>query len=454
MPAPLAVRKHLSADALVSLLRARFATIADPRPGNTTISMTDALMSAYAMLALKDPSLLAFDERRKDDGDDNLHSLYKIDKVPSDTQMRVIIDPVSPEELRPAFQDVFRELQRGKVLESYRYLDEGYLLALDGTEYFSSDTIQCPSCMEKRHEGKDGAETCTYHHQMLGAVILHPDKSEVIAVMPEPIIKQDGAVKNDCERNAARRFLTEFRKVHPHLPVIVVEDALSSNAPHIRDLQNHDMHFILGVKEGDHEYLFQEVRRREDAGDARVQWVPVNVATTKSKIRYVFSIVRDVPLNGSNDDVRVTFVRCLEVNEADNTTRIFTWVTDLEVTPGNVMQVMRAGRARWKIENETFNTLKNQGYNYEHNYGHGKKNLSVVLALLMMLAFLVDQVQQLCNPLFQGALKRLGSKRALWERQRALVHDYQLRSLRELYEALCYGYSRSRPRIQYKLNSS
>jgi hypothetical protein len=410
-------------------------------------------MSAFAMFALKDPSLLAFDERRKNDAGNNLRSLYKIQRAPCDTQMRVLLDPVASEELRPAFQDVFRQVQRGKVLQSYRYLDQGYLLALDGTEYYASTAIHCSSCMEKHHQ-RDDTITISYHHQILGAAIIHPDKAEVIPVMPEPIIKQDGAVKNDCERNAARRFLVQFRAVHPFLPVIVVEDALASNAPHVRDLIASGMHFLLGVKEGDHEYLFAEVRRREDEGDPGVEWVRRNVGTSRARMTYVFAIVRDVPLNGSNADVRVTVVRCLEENEADGTTQMFTWITDLEVTKANVWQVMRAGRARWKIENETFNTLKNQGYNYEHNYGHGKQNLSVVFALLMMLAFLVDQVLQLCDPLFQGALQKLGSKRALWERQRALVYDYQLRSLRELYEALCYGYDRPRPRIHYLFNSS
>ena len=87
---------------------------------------------------------------------------------------------------------------------------------------------------------------------------------------------------------------------------------------------------------------------------------------------------------------------------------------------------MRGGRARWKIENETFNTLKNQGYNFEHNYGHGEQNLSVVFAMLMMLAFLVDQTQQLCCALFQAVWAKLGSKRLLWERMRALFYDYAL----------------------------
>ncbi|MEM6699386.1 MAG: hypothetical protein AAF599_13375 [Bacteroidota bacterium] len=85
---------------------------------------------------------------------------------------------------------------------------------------------------------------------------------------------------------------------------------------------------------------------------------------------------------------------------------------------------MRAGRSRWKIENETFNTLKNQGYNFEHNYGHGKENLCTNLVLLMMLAFFVDQLQQLLNPLFQAAWKKNQSKIALWEAVRSKFNEF------------------------------
>jgi hypothetical protein len=437
MPAPTQVRKHLSADALVAALYRRFATLADPRPGQPVIALADALMSAFAMFALKDPSLLAFDQRRHDG---NLHRLYHIQRVPCDTQMRGILDLLPPEELRPAYSDVFRQLQRGKVLEDYRYLPEGYLVLLDGTQYFSSAKIHCPQCLEKHHQ--DGS--VTYAHQMLAAAIVHPHKAEVIALMPEPIIKQDGSDKNDCERNAARRGLAKFRADHSRLSVIVVEDGLSSNAPHVRDLLDYGMHFILVAKEGDHAHLFAQVQQRE-RHDAEVQ--RLTIATADAKWRHLFTIVRDVPLNESNDEVRLTFVRYCEHNLVDDTKRLWTWITDLTVTPHNVWRIMRAARARWKIENETFNTLKNQGYCYEHNYGHGEQHLSVVFALLMMLAFLVDQVQQLCNPLFQGALERLGSKRLLWERQRSLFNEYELRTLRELYEALCYGCQRRRPQI-------
>jgi hypothetical protein len=114
------------------------------------------------------------------------------------------------------------------------------------------------------------------------------------------------------------------------------------------------------------------------------------------------------------------------------------------VTEGNVSKIMRGGRARWRIENETFNTLKNQGYQFEHNFGHGKKNLSVVFAMLMMLAFLVDQVQQLACRLFQAVWAKLGSKRSLWEQMRALFFGYRFDSMEDIFKALLYGFKRER----------
>ena len=156
-----------------------------------------------------------------------------------------------------------------------------------------------------------------------------------------------------------------------------------------------------------------------------------------------FHFVNDVPLNASHGDVLVNFIEYWE-SSADKVQH-FSWVTDLRVNKGTVYQLMRGGRARWRIENETFNTLKNQGDHFAHNYGHGYHHLSVVFATLMMLAFLVDQVQQLCCPLFQAVWAKLGSKRRLWERMRALVYDYALASMRHLFEALLYGLKKSAP---------
>ncbi len=134
-----------------------------------------------------------------------------------------------------------------------------------------------------------------------------------------------------------------------------------------------------------------------------------------------FRFINQVPLNkASQEELLVNFLEYKEITcdeertNAPKVTKSFSWVMALEITKENVWEVMRAGRVRWRIENETFNTLKNQGYSLDHNYGLGKKHLSSVFATMMMLAFLVDQVQQMCCPLFQAVRKKLGCKRLLW----------------------------------------
>ena len=426
-------RKGLSADALFALVRERFEKLPDHRPADAEVSLPDALMSAFAMFSLKDPSLLAFDQRRNDE---NLKSVYHIENIPCDTHLRTILDLLDPELLRPLFRDVFRQLQRGKALEPFVFYEGCYLLSLDGTGYFSSGNIHCPSCLQKT--SKSGK--VTYHHQMLGAAIVHPDLKEVIPLMPEPIIKQDGETKNDCERNAAKRFLHKLRQDHPHLGLIVIEDALSSNAPHIRERQDHNLHYILGVKQGDHGFLFEQVDQAEREGRVS-EWESVEEATGR---RHRFRFLNGVMLNESNQDLLVNFLEYWEIHP-DGRQQHFSWVSDFHLREQNVYQIMRGGRGRWKIENETFNTLKNQGCQFEHNFGHGQRNLSVVFATLMMSAFLVDQTQQLCCPLFQEVWKKLGGKKMLWERMRSFFREYIVHSMREIFAALYYGYERPRP---------
>ncbi len=431
-------RKDLSADSLFRLIRSRFDNICDPRAGEVEIPLGDGLMAGFAMFSLKDPSLLAFDERRQDPND-NFRSIYAIDHVPCDTQMRAILDPVNPDDLRPLFGDVFRRLQRGKALEPFVYLDGCYLLSLDGTTYHSSTKIHCPSCLVKHHRGGG----ITYSHQLLGATLVHPDLKEVIPLAPEPIVNQDGHTKNDCERNATRRWLQRFRQEHPHLPVIVIEDALSANAPHLRDLRDARVHYIIGVKPGDHAYLFQHLYDADAAG--RTQHLSqVEPATG---VLHHCRFHNGVPLNESNPDELVNVLEYWEIH-ANGKVQYFSWITDFVLTPDNVYPIMRGGRARWKIENETFNTLKNQGYHLEHNYGHGEHNLSVVLALLMMLAFLVDQTQQLCCPVFQAARAKYRTKRYLWEEIRHCFRAFQFASMTDLLLALAHGIERQPPVLQ------
>ena len=427
---PARARESLHFDALLPQVRERFDTIPDVRR-EPAFSLPDTLMAGVALFALKDPSLLAFQRRTLDH---NLRQVFGLSGIPSDSQMRAILDGVDPDHIRPAFRDLFGRLQDAHALDEYR-VEGCYVVALDGVEYFCSQKVHCPHCMTRHHTNG----TVSYYHQMLGAAIVHPDFSAVIPLAPEPIQRADGQTKNDCERNAARRWLGRFRQDHPALPVLVVEDALSSNAPHVRDLQTATCHFLLGVKAADHAHLFARVCARQE----QQAFEMVEDVEAKTGIRRSYLWIRDLPLNESNEDVRVNFLHVVEL-DPDGAQREWTWVTDQAVTAANVRQLARAGRARWRIENETFNTLKNQGYHFEHNFGHGENNLSVVLAHLMLLAFLIDQVQQMCNPLFQAAVTKKGARSAVWEGMRHLFASFEVTSMREVYQALAVGFRRPR----------
>ena len=422
-------RKNLSMAALNARLRKRFGEALDSRdPNRLIIPLRDALTCAFAMFSLKVPSLLAFDDlRHSNSRRENMKSLFGVESIPSDTSMREILDEVDPEHLRPAFKDVFSELQRGKALESYLFMNDKYLVAIDGTGYFSSDKIHCSSCLEKHHKKTN---TVSYSHQMLGAVLIHPDKKQVVPLCPEPIIKQDGESKNDCERNACRRILKKIRSDHPRLGLIITEDGLASNAPHIKDLKKYGMSFILGAKPGDHKFLFEEF----DLAGSRV----TEIIQNDGKSTHIFRYLNDVQLNEGNSDVRVNFLN-YEEKRANGTTLRFSWVTDIEIDNHNVYKIMRGGRARWKIENETFNTLKNQGYEFEHNYGHGYKNLSVTLAYLMMLAFLVDQAQLIGCKIVRMALESSRRLSEMYRKVRTYFDTFVFKNWGELYSAIAYG---------------
>lgn len=428
--------KLLASDSLLACLRSAFQCVPDTRR-KPTYSLADCLMAGLAVFHLKEPSLLSFQAKC---ADENMGSLYGLKAVPSDTQMREILDAVDPEALRPAFLSLFRAVQRGKGLEEMVFFDNCYLLSLDGTEYFSSDSVHCESCMQRNSKGG----RTTYYHQMLGAALVHPERREVIPLAPEPIQRQDGQTKNDCERNAGKRWLEKFRKDHPRLRVIVTEDGLASNGPHIQDLKRHGMHFILGAKDDDHVALRREVVAACERGEAG------SVTIRQGKITHRFLYVNGVPLNDTHPDLLVNYLEYWEEGPNGKTQR-FSWVTDLELTPETVMPIMRGGRARWRIENETFNTLKNQGYSFEHNFGHGRQHLCVVFASLMLLAFLIDQIQQRFNKTFALAYKREGSKRALWERIRGLFKDYLLPSMEAVYAAIAFGIERPRLALRSEL---
>ena len=410
-------RKHLSIPGLLTIIRSVFSAIPEHRKKNIDILLPDALMSALAMFSLKYSSLLKFDEERNEKIiQRNLKNLYGINKAPCDTQMRDILDPVDPLELRPAFKKILNKVQKSGKLEEYKYLGKYYLATVDATGQYSSNHVNCPECCTKNH--KNG--NISYYHQLLAAAIVHPDKRTVIPFAPEAIIKENNATKNDCELNASKRLLEHIKKEHPRLPLLIVEDGLYAKAPHIKLLNSLGYRYIIVVKEGDHQYLFNSVQEKIISNEDN-EFEFYNEIT---KITHGFRFINNLSLNKSNLDVLVNFLEYWETNEKGEFVFYTTWVSDIELTKENVFEIMKAGRSRWKVENEVFNTLKNQGYNFEHNYGHGNTHLATVFSTLMMLAFLIDQVQEECCELFQQSKERFRTQVYLWDKMAALFLSY------------------------------
>ena len=420
MAAPSArFRPDVSLPGLLATVRGAFDKVSDKRrQASVQFSIPDTLMAGLAIFTLKYPSLLMFDQHARSSepvSNHNLRTLFGLDRVPCDTQMRTILDPVSPSELRGAFRAIHSGLQRSNSLKQFQWLDGKLLLAIDGTGTFASTRVSCKHCcVKKAKRTQKPDEGPEYYHQMLGAVIVHPERSTVLPLDFEPITRADGSDKNDCERNAGKRLITSIAGQYPKRRFVVIEDALAANGPHLNTLLEHGMDFIIVAKPGSNAALFETLDQHMRRGQQQA-WETLDDNTGLLR---GYRITEQVPLNDSHADLLVNSLEYYEVDKK-GLERNWQWISNLQITPENAEQIMRAGRARWKIENETFNAAKNQGYHLEHSFGHGKQYLSSVLGGLMFLAFLIDQVQESFCRVFDEIRQHHKSRRNLWERLRA-----------------------------------
>ena len=250
-------RLQFTPESMFGKVRDVFKEHAKDKQGQYGISTADCLMSAFAMFSLKYPSLLQFDQARKHKViRHNLKTLYGVKTPPCDTYMRERLDGQPLWIVRNAIKSTFAVLQRSKSLEAWKFLNEYYLINLDGTGFFSSNTVNCEYCCEKKHKKGTEEEYTTYHHQMLVGSIAHPSMRQVLPIGFEPIVKGDGDQKNDCELNAAKRWMNNFGAPIRNSPVIIVGDGLFSNAPFIQAIEDKRGKYILVAKEKDHKYLY------------------------------------------------------------------------------------------------------------------------------------------------------------------------------------------------------
>lgn len=397
--------------AMVDFLAETVQRLPDTRvQDRVRISLRDSYLSAFALFYLQDPSVLEFQRRFEDQvQSNNLRGVFGIESIPSDTRLRELLDAPVAGFLNSVFREYLRRVQRSKQLERYRFLDAGYLLTLDGSEYFASENVHCARCLKRTKS--DGA--VEYYHQMVQPALVHPDLRQVLPLAPEFISQHKGASRQDSETSAAKRLIKGLRSQHRQLPAIVVADSLYSTMPFITELQALRFSFLLVAKPDDHKSLFQDIE-----GLRRGEGLKRLVRTVKGKC-FLYEWTSEVALGADPKSPLVNFVQ-LSISDANGKVSYrCSWVTDLPLEEVGIEKVVRAARARWKIENEGFNTLKNHGYHLEHNFGHGSKYLAEAFFLLNLLAFFIHQIQELVDELYQKARAGFSSRIEFWNVIRA-----------------------------------
>ncbi len=421
--------KRLKFQEMVRFAHQSLEKAPDHRQGkNSQYEIADAGSGAFSAFYMQAPSFLAHQrDMQKRKGQNNAHSLFEMETIPSDGQIRNLLDPVQASYLRPPFWQVYERLQAGKYLDDYRSVGQTQLLSFDGTQYFSSQKIHCPNCTVRVREEQE-----YYSHSVLAAVLVAPGQEHVIALEPEFITPQDGHDKQDCEQQAIKRWVKRNAERFEPWQVTAMTDDLHSHQPLCELLIENKMHFIMTCKEDSHQALYQEVELLTRVEGA-VQTMTTSHWTGRYREEWIYRWVEQVPVKTEPKALRVNWCEITIVRQ-DTDQQIYhnAWITSHKLTAKTVPEVVAAGRAHWKVENENFNVLKNQGYNFEHNYGHGKQHLSTVLLTLLLLAFLVHTVLHLSCLVYQAIRQALGPRRTFFNDLRALTRYLYFPSWDEL----------------------
>ncbi len=408
-------------DKLIQLVRDGFEKVKDPRRENSKLELPNLLSLSFSMFHLKDSSLSSFREQYSVRAE-NLERVYGVTVLPGDTALRESIDKILPSELQALFKPLLGFLKKQNVLKKREVLGGYTAVSVDGTGHYCSGTKGCPQCMVKNHRnGKT-----TYYHQLLGAVAVHPDESTVFPIACEAIIKQDGSTKNDCELNASKRIIPQIRAALGDEKIIAIFDALYINGPHIKALMEEQMSYIIGSKGQTYVDIQIEALRKKN----QLKSITWKNDGKKCTVNFANSLI----LNGQHQEILTNYFEFTEIDiKTEKQLFYSTWITDVEISRDNVKELVNVARSRWKIENETFNTLKNQGYHLEHNYGHGKKYLATNFAILTFGAFLVDQIAQHLDKDFQSAKAVCKTFKSLWEKVKSIFYLLPTMSMNAVY---------------------
>jgi len=426
-------------DDLIGSIRRRFSSLPDQRTGkNKKYTMEDIALSAFSVFYTQCPSFLAAQKAMEENkGQSNARSLFRIGQIPCDNHIRDMLDEVAPEELYPIYDEIFEGLREAGVLTSFQTLGGTTPIALDGTWYFSSENIHCEQCSTIHH--KSGPTT--YYHSAITPVIVAPSQKHAIALRPEFIVPQDGHNKQDCEIAAAKRWLDKEAARYLgalNRNVTYLGDDLYAHQPFCRRVLLQGGHFIFTCKPDSHPYLTQWVGLLEQGHELRTVTMRVKDAKNRWE-EHTYRYANGVPLVEGEGALKLNWCEVTITGKHRKTPYHNAWVSDWKIDEKNVASIVATGRCRWKIENENNNTLKTKGYHLEHNFGHGKKHLSSLLAAMNMLALLTHTFLHYCDDAYRLIRAKLASRQRFFEHIRALMHYIPFESWEAMLDFMMRG---------------
>ena len=409
----------LGFDALKDTLHRQIAQLPDQRiqGPNTRYAIRDAALGAFGIFFTQSPSFLEYQRRlQHTKGHNNVHTLFDVEQIPCDNQVRKLLDPIAPGSLDAVFVEVFEGLEQHRLLAHFRVLGDQLLVALDGTNYFSSKAIHCSNCLRRQLS----TGQTLYYHAAITPVIVCPGHAQVLALPPEYIMPQDGHDKQDCERAAGKRWLAKHAaQVAPHR-VTLLGDDLYSNQPFCALVLHHGFNFIFTCKPDSHAKLYERLAFWQ-ATDAIAEHEARHFNGRFSEVTLVRSI-NDVLLRSGDDALSVNWFD-ITVVHATTGEQLYhnSGITNHRLTADNVVAVAQSGRGRWKIENENNNVLKTKGYHLEHNFGHGKQYLSAFMLSLNLLAFLFHTVLEWSDNKYALLRRVIARRQSFFQDIRALM---------------------------------
>ena len=426
----------LTFDDLVKKFHRVLAKLPDHRIGqNISYPIKDAVLGAFSVFYTQSPSFLAHQRTMKQTkGRSNAESLFGIERVPCDNQIRNLLDPITPHYLFPMFEQVFSDLETTKELDAFRSFDGNLHIALDGVHYFSSKKIHCQNC--SRRTASNGVTT--YFHSAITPVVVAPGNRRVIGLEPEFIVPQDGHDKQDCEQAAAKRWINEHAEQYVSKKVTLSGDDLYCKQPFCELVLDKKFNFLLVCKPESHKALYEKIASLQ--ADDSLSRLSIHCSTKKGLQVYTYRYANRVPLRAGQDALLVNWCEVTVTEGTDGQVLYYnTFATSHQITDQTVHAIVRDGRTHWKIENENNNVLKNSGYHLEHNFGHGEKHLSSFLLTLNLLAFLFHTVLGLVDEKYLLLRKTLSARKTFFNDIRALMRYILFESWDHLIDFMIEG---------------